>query len=90
MYVYQNERPKLFTEDGVETLTKIRDNVKRLLREAGAFTMGSAIRVATGDSWVMLACVDYLVEKGEIREVTAPNSVRGQDRVFTEPSEYGR
>jgi hypothetical protein len=31
----------------------------------------------------MLACVDRLVELGEIREVTQPNTVAGQDRIFT-------
>jgi hypothetical protein len=84
MYDYKKERAKLFTEDGVEMLTKIRDRVKLLLRDAGAFTMGAAIRSTSGDSWQMLACVDYLVEKGEVREVTDPKKVRGQDRVFTD------
>jgi hypothetical protein len=60
----------------------IRDHVKRLLRDAGAVTMGAAIRGAgSGDSWTMLACVDRMVETGELREVTGPN-VAGQDRVF--------
>ena len=85
MYRYSDIKPKLFTEDGSVMFTKIRDRVKRLLAESGAFTMGAAIRVAGGgDSWTMLACVDRLVELGEIREVTEPGVVAGQDRVFVE------
>jgi hypothetical protein len=42
---------------------------------------GEAISVVTGDSWTMLACLDYLVENGEIREITG-SAVAGQNRVF--------
>ena len=80
-YDYRTERAKLFTEDGVKMLTKIRDNVKRLLAEAGAVASGAALRAVTGDSWTMLAALDYLVEQGEIKEVTPPETW-GQHRVF--------
>jgi hypothetical protein len=36
-----------------------------------------------GDSWTMLACVDRLVELGEIREIVQAD-VPGQYRVFVE------
>ncbi len=63
---------------------KIRDKAQTLLKTAGAFTMGKVIiGCGGGDSWDMLACVDRLVELGEIREVTSGN-VAGQDRVFVE------
>jgi hypothetical protein len=35
-----------------------------------------------GDTWDMLACMDRLVELGEIREVTMNGDVAGQHRVF--------
>ena len=38
-----------------------------------------------GGMWQMPACVDRLVELGELREVTAPKSVAGQHRIFTNP-----
>lgn len=81
MYNYQTERSKIFTEDGQILFINIRDKVKRLLKESGAFKMGNAIAGNSGDSWEMLACVDRLVELGEIREVHQ-SKVAGQDRVF--------
>lgn len=82
MYEYRELRSKLFTEEGSLMFTAIRDHVKRLIRDAGACTMGAAIRGVTGDSWMMLACVDRLVELGELREITKDSYVAGQDRVF--------
>lgn len=82
MYQYENMRPKLFTDEGLDTFLKIRDRAHRLISEGGAFTLGAAIRGASGDSWLMLACVDRLLEKEEIREVTDPKKVAAQDRVF--------
>ena len=81
MYDYQAERPEIFTEAGQRDFLKVRDNVQRLLDIAGAVKMGKAIEVISGDSWLQLACVDRLVELGEIREVT-DEDVAGQDRVF--------
>jgi hypothetical protein len=43
--------------------------------ENAMFSAGS------GDSWTMLACMDRLVELGEIREVPQ-SGVAGQDRIF--------
>ncbi len=83
MYDYKTERKELFTESGVETLTIIRDNARRLLAEAGAFTAEKAMKGCTGSSWTMLAAIDYLVEKGEIRRVTEQGSTWGQYQVFT-------
>ena len=65
-YNYETVKPDLFTERGVEMLMKVKDQVGRLLFTAGAFTMEKVTRTVTGDSWLMLACLDYLVEKGEI------------------------
>lgn len=84
MYRYPELKPKLFTEEGSVTFTQIRDRVKRLLAEAGAVSMGAAIRGSTGDTWTMLACVDRMVELGELRDVTIGLAVSGQDRVFVE------
>ncbi len=81
MYNYKTEKVRLFTEDGQEMFLAIRDNIKELLSRAGAFKMGCSDRGITGDSWQMMACVDRLVELGELKEITGPN-VAGQDRVF--------
>jgi uncharacterized membrane-anchored protein len=81
MYVYTELRPELFTEEGVEKLTQIRRNVERALRDGGAVRAQEATRSVYGDSWLQLAALDYMVEKGEIREITGPD-VAAQHRVF--------
>jgi hypothetical protein len=85
-YVYTEERPRLFDEDGVEVLSKVRRNVQRALEVAGAVRAMEAMTGVTGDDWLMLAALDYMVEKGEIREVTNEDQVWGQHRVFVGPS----
>ena len=82
MYQYQAQRNELFTEQGQEVFLKIRDNVNALLEKSGAVRMDKAINVATGDTWLMLACVDRMVELGALREITGKN-VAGQYRIFT-------
>ncbi len=81
MYNYQNEKQKIFTEDGQIMFLKIRDNVQKLIKQSGAVMMCNAIDCVTGNSWMMLACVDRLIELKEIREITNGN-VAGQHRVF--------
>jgi len=83
MYNYQTEKPSIFTEDGQRGFLEVRDRVNKLLREAGAFKFFSACEGITGNTWFVMACVDRLVELGEIREITSSN-VTGQDRVFVE------
>jgi hypothetical protein len=80
-YDYATERTELFTEHGVETLTAIRNNVEKALKVAGAVRASEAMHQVYGDMWLMLAALDYMVEKGELREVTGPD-VWGQHRVF--------
>jgi hypothetical protein len=81
MYNYEDLKPKLFTEEGQTTFIKIRDHVKKTLLVSGAISAGKAMSAATGDSWLMLACVDRLVETGELREVTQ-EGVFAQHRLF--------
>ena len=81
-YDYTTERPKLFTEDGTTMLFKVRDNVRELLDTAGAFTAEKAWKGVTGDSWLMMACLDRLVEHGEIERVTPKGTTWGQYEVF--------
>ena len=80
-YNYQTDRDMLLTEEGQVMFIKIRGNVQRLLVEAGAFRALEAWKDVTGDHWIMLACLDYLVELGEIKELT-DDGVWGQHRVF--------
>lgn len=84
MYNYQTERSKLFTDEGQRALLQVRDHVQKCLKVAGCVRMEEAVSVISGDSWFEIACVDRLVELGEIREVEyAPGKTPcGQYRLF--------
>lgn len=82
-YQYAAEKEALFTTaGGAAILLAVRDEAHRLIAEARACASGKAMGKATGSAWLMLAALDYLVERGELRRVTAPGSTWGQDRVF--------
>lgn len=90
MYNYQTERPKLFTEEGQIMFMKIRDKAHKLLKEAGAFSAGHVTGAGgSGDSWTMIACIDRLVELGEIIELT-DDSWWGQYKVYASPKKHNR
>lgn len=80
-YEYNTERANLFTDEGQRQLLRVRDRVRGLLKTSGAVRMQEAISGETGSSWTMLACVDRLVELGEVREVPQ-NDPPGQHRIF--------
>lgn len=82
MYNYETEKAELFTDDGQRQFLKIRDNVQRLVKEAGVVRMQEAIAGATGSSWTNIACIDRMVEIGELQELKRPNCP-GQYRIFT-------
>lgn len=82
MYKYEEQRQWVFTESGQVQFLAIRDKVGNLLKLAGAVSMERAISGQSGGSWEMMACVDRLVELGEIYELTPTDSVPGQYRVF--------
>lgn len=85
MYSYETQKPRIFTDIGQRMFLAVRDNVQKLIKQAGAVRMDKAMSAgAGGDSWDLIACVDRLVELNELREITAP-SVAGQDRVFVAP-----
>ena len=78
-YNYETEKAWLFTDEGQRQFLKIRDRAKNLLKVAGAFRMAELEAV----SWGEMACVDRLVELGEI--VEWPRESWAQYRVFTTP-----
>lgn len=80
-YDYRQERPFVFTEDGQLMLLRVRDKAFELFKIAGAARLDCLIRGLAGDTWSMLACVDRLVEIGDMREIT-DRTVAGQHRVF--------
>lgn len=80
-YNYADQRDRLFTESGQVVLLRVRGRVDELLSVAGAFKLGKVLVDSSGDTFLMIACVDRLVEIDEIRELTPPDT-HGQDRVF--------
>lgn len=85
-YSYSIQKHELFTECGMETYIKIRDNTLALINSAGAVMLQNAISVATGDTWTMIAAMDYMVEKKLIREIPQGN-VAGQYRIFVKANQ---
>lgn len=83
MYDYNTEKPKLFTDEGQRVFLKVRDRVKELLNESGAFRLSFALKDIDGEAWLRMAYIDRLVEIGEIQEVPI-KGVSGQNRVFIE------
>ncbi len=86
MYEYSIERIGLFTDDGQRAFLRTRDHVQKCLEMSGAVSMGEAMSPpgsgsSMGDTWGMMACVDRLVELGEIREI-AYGECAGQYRIF--------
>lgn len=82
MYRYEDLKNRLFDDEGQRMFLKVRDFVHETLATAGAIRMSEAMSAAGGgDSWTMLACVDRLVELGEIREIPQ-DGVASQHRVF--------
>lgn len=83
-YQYETEKKFVFEDMGQRQFLRIRDFVQRMLHEAGAISAGHALNAwkGGGDSWEMMACVDRLVELGELREVTDPDKCAWQHRVF--------
>lgn len=80
-YNYEDIRPELFTEEGVELLMKMRDHSTKLLFQAGAYSFEKVTRTITGDTWLMMAALDYMVERKEIRMVYEPSNT--MNRVYT-------
>lgn len=89
MYNYQTQVKNLFTPDGLKLYTAVRDRVKRLVEQTGAITMGRATSlpddIGAAEVWDMMACIDKMVEDGELEEVFRGQNCWAQHRVFTLP-----
>lgn len=80
-YNYEVVKKELFTDSGQRQFIAIRDNAKRLLKQAGAFRMSEVTSGVSGSSFEQAACIDRMVELGEIVELK--RNCWGQYRVFT-------
>ena len=73
IYDYEKERPKVFLPETQAMFLRIRDRAFALDGQAGCATLEKIISGCTGDSFTMIACVDRLVEIGELRKVPQQN-----------------
>lgn len=80
-YNYDDIRPELFSEEGVELLMQMRDHSTKLLFQAGAFSFEKVTRTIKGDTWLRMAALDYMVERREIKVVYEPSNTL--NRVYT-------
>lgn len=86
-YCYETEKAELFTDEGQRQFLKVRDWVQRTLKVAGAVRCVEILGAAgSGSSWTQLACVDRLVELGELKRITPRGSVATQYEVYVGPS----
>jgi len=68
MYVYSELRHRVFTEDGQVMFLNVRDRAQELLSKHGQATLEQLMDVpGSGSNWDRMACVDRLVELGELR-----------------------
>lgn len=81
-YDYEKLKADLFTDEGQRFFLKVRDYVKKLLLQAGAFRAEKVL--ALGDNWKVLACLDRMVELKEICEVDQRVETVGQHRIYVE------
>ena len=73
MYDYELEKPKIFTDDGIKILLRIRDGIHKHFETSCAIYLLDAINnfsASYGGNWFHLACVDFLLEIGDIVEIT--------------------
>lgn len=81
-YKYEEHKPKFKDDYELMTFLEIRCRVKEHIKWRGMVTMMDAINGSSGDAWFLMACVDKLVEIGEISEVKNDQESFGQDRIF--------
>jgi len=86
-YDYETQKPKLLTPEGQKMLFAIRAKAASLIEQSGAVILDKAVSGIGVDSWDRLACMDYLVELGELREVPQ-REVMAQHRIFVAGEDY--
>jgi hypothetical protein len=81
MYKYEDNKPKIFTDEGQREFLKVRDEVNRLLEISGCFMLENVFKkvpVCNTDMW--LTHIYRLVEIGEIEEV--PRDCFAQNKIY--------
>ncbi len=82
-YSYHELRPTIFTEVGQVRFIAVRDRARDLLERQSQATLEELINGFSGSNWEHIACVDRMVELGELHlvakgEVSNYNLYRGR------------
>jgi hypothetical protein len=67
-YRYKDQKRKIFTDEGLEAVLRIRRKVEMALSASGAF-LRENVKIKNVDIFIQFAVVDYLVEIEYLREV---------------------
>ena len=81
-YDYEEQTHALFTPAGVDTIIAVLNHARKLIEASGVAKMSHLLEAATGDSWQLMACVEYLEKWEYLKEVPLQGEVWGQHRIF--------
>lgn len=88
-YSYEQERAKVLAPERQDQFIHGRDRLLKAIEPTGAILWMKAMQFFnTGSSWTDMACVDRMVELGDLRRVHQNGRVSGQYEVFVVPPEY--
>ena len=87
MYIYEEQKAKIFNTDGVKMLLSVTSVVKGLFEHSSAVCALDILdKSMAGDIRLKFACMDYLVEIGYLHEITRED-IEGQLRTFIKGKE---
>ena len=70
MYKYEEMKKEVFTEEGYNMIERIKTN----MIGRNYFNTMDLIKNVSGDSWMMLACIDWMIENKEIEIINNEGS----------------
>ena len=87
MYVYKEQKAKIFDTDGIKMMLSVTSVVNGLFEHSSVVCALDILNKSmAGDIWLKFACMDYLVEIGYLHEITGEN-MKGQLRTFIKEKE---
>ena len=89
-YDYKTQKQFVFTDEGQKMLLKFRDQAREHIERSGAVCYAAITAGTGGGSWDILACVDRLVELGDLRRITPELSYAGDEVYVSNKWRYKR
>jgi hypothetical protein len=79
-YSYEREKAAIYTPEGLKMLVDLRDQIRAKCKSSGAVRF-DAISFS-GDSWTALACLDFMIERGDLKRVTEGQNRAAQYHIY--------